>query len=206
MPLSCAIASSGIGDTSKFSRMRVGAFAVVNNAVPRCTAHASSTCAGVFPVRRARSATIGSSRTRGLTRDREREREEHNAKRQSKQAHGLERVTVEQTGNDYGASRENAERFSASKTSMRSGGADERQRPKPERVARSPSIRLSSSTLVQRSRPNVNDSELTVAKPLPISTCRVFVKPHALAVTCSSTACACRVSSIRSATKCPSYA
>ena len=45
---------------SKFSRARAAVLGVVSKAVPRCTAQASSTCAGVFPTRAAIAEITGS--------------------------------------------------------------------------------------------------------------------------------------------------
>ena len=53
----------------KFSRARAAVLGVVSTAVPRCTAQASSTCAGVFLTRAAIAKMTGSSSGPGLTRD-----------------------------------------------------------------------------------------------------------------------------------------
>ena len=51
---------------SKFSRARAALLGVVSKAVPRCTAQARSTCAGVFPTRAAIAEMTGSSSSPGL--------------------------------------------------------------------------------------------------------------------------------------------
>jgi hypothetical protein len=51
---------------SKFSFARAALLGVVSRAVPRCTAQASSTCAGVFPTRVAIAEITGSSFRPGL--------------------------------------------------------------------------------------------------------------------------------------------
>jgi hypothetical protein len=51
---------------SKFSCARAAVLGVVSNAVPRCTAQANKTCAGVFSTRVAIAETTGSSRGPGL--------------------------------------------------------------------------------------------------------------------------------------------
>ena len=50
----------------KFSAARAALLGVVSKAEPRCTAHASSTCAGVFPTRAAIAVMTGSSSGPGL--------------------------------------------------------------------------------------------------------------------------------------------
>jgi len=54
-------ASSGMAEMSKFSRMRLGVFDVVNGAVPRWIAQASNTWAGVFFARSEMAVITGSS-------------------------------------------------------------------------------------------------------------------------------------------------
>src|SRR5271166_2707519 len=61
IPLSSFIASSGSVEISKFSLMRLGVLDVVRSAVPRCTAHASSTWAGVLLTLLAMEVITGSS-------------------------------------------------------------------------------------------------------------------------------------------------
>ena len=51
---------------SKFSLARAALLGVVSTAVPRCTAHASKTCAGVFPTRAAIAEMTGSSSSPGF--------------------------------------------------------------------------------------------------------------------------------------------
>jgi hypothetical protein len=55
------IASSGSVEILKFSLMRLGVLDVVRRAVPRCTAHASSTWAGVLLTLLAMEVITGSS-------------------------------------------------------------------------------------------------------------------------------------------------
>ena len=66
MRLISSNASSGRGTILKFSLARAAVFGVVSNAVPRCTAQANSTCAGVFPTRAAIAVITGSSSSPGL--------------------------------------------------------------------------------------------------------------------------------------------
>ena len=61
-----AMASSGSAEMLKFSLARAGVFGVVRTAVPRCTAQASNTCAGVWFTRLAMPVITGSSRTPGF--------------------------------------------------------------------------------------------------------------------------------------------
>jgi hypothetical protein len=58
--------SSGRAEISKLSRARAAVLGVVSTAVPRCTAHASRTCAGIFPTRAAIAEMTGSSSNPGL--------------------------------------------------------------------------------------------------------------------------------------------
>jgi hypothetical protein len=60
-------ASSGSAEMSKFSLARAALLGVVSKAVPRWTAHASSTCAGVFPTRAAIARITGSSSSPGFS-------------------------------------------------------------------------------------------------------------------------------------------
>src|SRR6267378_8336388 len=59
------IASSGSVEILKFSLMRLGVLDVVRRAVPRCTAHASSTWAGVLLTLLAMEVITGSSSNLG---------------------------------------------------------------------------------------------------------------------------------------------
>src|ERR1700732_2504509 len=61
IPLISFIAPSGSVEILKFSLMRLGVLDVVRRAVPRCTAHASSTWAGVLLTLLAMEGITGSS-------------------------------------------------------------------------------------------------------------------------------------------------
>src|SRR5271154_899247 len=71
-------ASSGRAEMLRFSRARAAVLGVVSKAVPRCTAQANNTCAGVFPTRAAIVEMIGSSSGPGFPVAQRRKGQQHN--------------------------------------------------------------------------------------------------------------------------------